>query len=878
MNTTLLVQLSGNTWDKLDLFEEIPITLTIQQSDLLNFTNRRVPYSKTFELPDTAENAILFEHYFEVNGIDFNPLVKIDCVVQYRGTDIFSGILRLNAVIETSNERLYEVFILGEVADWFNGFKDLDLQDLDYTDLVHELTYTALTKSWECVNDGASGLFDGQIIYPMINYGLRYSGETSGATPSFSMDFGQPRSFDQPQFPIAPTDFKPAIQIKSVLDRMFSLSDDYTIVSEFFETEYFRSLYMDTFQNAEVGTTIESGVTNQNIFNAGWPFIEYQYFDGNLHRLPLWDSYPGGYDPLGNYFNVPGTGPITSNTPNIQLPYGYFRCPYAGTYSFNLRFNLRFLNPVRRLSLPPAAIAVKAYKRTTISPSPSPGTLVYQSPNILLNDAFGQDFPVNLIFNVNLVNGEYLQVFIEDMVSQVVLGFYTGADYVIKPFSQGGVTDQFIKFDLFQAPVLTTPTVDMTLGIPNIKCDDFFKSLITMFNLVVVQDEIAKTIRIEPYNWYYNDDDREVRDWTQILDNNSPKRIEPLSFELSKDVIWTYGGSEFEYLPKLFRDRFDFEYGRKKFTTINEIFAGEQTYEVAFNSCPTSGVTGNEYFIIPQYYYLNNGLQTPYATKPHIFFWCGNRYVDSQGAAGTIFPNAGKTYYILSGSTPVEWTTYPLVSHLSTLEAQLPTIISDLNFDSTFDFFGNTWTQTEQFTPFTLYNTYWREYVENLYSPESRRLTGRFFFRPLDVYETSLQDKIWIKDAWYTIEKITDANLVNKTLTEIALIKEQTPYYKIEAPAPVYVLDPNEPYRPVEPTFIDGAFYSTDPDLVCAGTAPIENILSFGTGTLQNLRKVYYDTGTAWALVPMGTYIRQTSSSTTFVVADTYGRILEYDC
>jgi hypothetical protein len=168
--------------------------------------------------------------------------------------------------------------------------------------------------------------------------------------------------------------------------------------------------------------------------------------------------------------------------------------------------------------------------------------------------------------------------------------------------------------------------------------------------------------------------------------------------------------------------------------------------------------------------------------------------------------------------------------------------------------------------------------VENLYSPESRRLTGRFFFRPLDVYETSLQDKIWIKDAWYTIEKITDANLVNKTLTEIALIKEQTPYYKIEAPAPVYVLDPNEPYRPVEPTFIDGAFYSTDPDLVCAGTAPIENILSFGTGTLENLRKVYYDTGTAWALVPMGTYIRQTSSSTTFVVADTYGRILEYDC
>jgi hypothetical protein len=77
MNTSLIVQISGNTWERLDIFEDIPITLTIQQSDLLNLTNRRVPYSKTFEIPDTSQNAIIFEHYFEVNGIDFNPLNKI---------------------------------------------------------------------------------------------------------------------------------------------------------------------------------------------------------------------------------------------------------------------------------------------------------------------------------------------------------------------------------------------------------------------------------------------------------------------------------------------------------------------------------------------------------------------------------------------------------------------------------------------------------------------------------------------------------------------------------------------------------------------------------------------------------------------------------
>ena len=63
MNTTLLVQLSGNTWTQLDLFEDVPITLIIQQNDLTNLTTRRVPYSRTILIPDTANNAIMFEHY-----------------------------------------------------------------------------------------------------------------------------------------------------------------------------------------------------------------------------------------------------------------------------------------------------------------------------------------------------------------------------------------------------------------------------------------------------------------------------------------------------------------------------------------------------------------------------------------------------------------------------------------------------------------------------------------------------------------------------------------------------------------------------------------------------------------------------------------------
>ena len=863
MNTTLLVQISGNTFERVDLFEEIPITLTIQQQDLSDLTARRIPYSKTIQIPGTNQNDNVFEHYFEVNGIEFNPLNKVHCVVQYRGTDIFTGVLRLNSVLQTKESRIYEIFILGNVSDWASYFRDLQLQDLDYSDLVHEQVYSAVTQSWECENDGVSGLFGGKVIYPMINYGLEYQGATTAATPTFTFSFGESRSFDQPGFGIPPSYFKPAIQVKTVLDRIFATTP-FQIESQFLESEYFTSIYMDTFQNGKVGIETASGITNQNIFLAQRQQFQFNYFPATLpsqigpQRLTMSVNTPGGYDPLGNVVT----------TSNLST----FQSPYAGQYDFNVRFNLR-ANIAFLLPLQGARLALIAYISNSSSVYGSE-TIAYQSPDILLSQSVIQELPINLFFSVNMLAGQFLTIALvpqQFFIPSVVSSSYS---YLVRPFNQGGVVDDFVRWELYQGPILTTEIVDMRVGMPNLGCFDFLKSLITMFNLVIQQGTDEDSILIEPYNWFYDDPERPEKDWTNILDVNTQYKIEPLTFDLTKDLTWTYKSREFEFLPRLFFDRFDYNFGRKKFTTSNNIFVGDQVYEMPFGPTPTSGVTGAPNFIIPKFYFENNGQELPYATEPHLFFWCGNRW-----AYKDIYKSVQGSWYLLSGSTPIEWTTYPCVSHLSTLESQLPKIISDLSFNSTFDFFGNTQPYIGQFTPFDLYNSFWDTYVQNLYSNESRRLSGNFFLRPLDIYELEYNDKIWVKDAPYTLEKITDANLVNKVLTPVSLIKEKFPYYKIEPPAPIYAVTPNQVYPFVEPFFISGCFVSTDQDLVCNGTAPIESVGSFSnTNTIENFDKVYYDSGTQWVLYPMGTYIRQLTSTTTFVVADTYGRVLEQPC
>jgi hypothetical protein len=284
-------------------------------------------------------------------------------------------------------------------------------------------------------------------------------------------------------------------------------------------------------------------------------------------------------------------------------------------------------------------------------------------------------------------------------------------------------------------------------------------------------------------------------------------------------------------------------------------------------------VNGADNFIIPAVYReLNNQLQ-PYSNKPHLFFWVGNRYCYLDE-----FRQIQGSWYLSSGATPVEQTTYPCVSHLSSLDIQIPNLVSDLNFGSTFDFFGNYNPFPVQFTQFNLWNIFWEDYVDNNYSNETRRLSGRFFLKPIDIYETSLTDKIFVKDSFYRIELINEADLTDYKLTECSLIKERGGYYKVIPPAPYYSISGNTPYPSISTAYNVGCYTGTTISPVCAGSASTTTLITFGVSGLTNLQQVYYDTGFEYRPVNTGTYVRFTGDTTTYVVINNKGEILQQNC
>ena len=858
MDTTLLVLGDDNKWLQLDLFEDLPISVIIQETDITEITSRRSPYSKTFGIPGSSINNDFFEHFYEVNGTGFDPLTKRSCVVQYRGTDIFKGFLRLNSISIVQDNIEYDVYIVSEVTDFASIITEKELKKLDWTNYNHIQNYDTVTLSWYANSGNTQGLFNGDILYPMIHYGLEYQTATgTSAQFEFAINTTGNTGFDYSGSSVNPTYFKPSIRLKAVLDKIFEDSG-YQVISDFFDSAYFKSIYMDLAANGKIGAETASGKTNQNIFRVyGDQLPEAQkffYSNGVFQQIHFGRiNTTDGYDPSLNFNESAGV----------------YQVPVSGLYSFEFRAKVNQLYSNNYVS---TYWGLTIFKSSTIAglSNPAQRTAVGGTADNLFalnyNNANNQRIFIN---NVSLGSGDYIGLFIRFNTSS---SSNRNAGLWVGPYEWSSA-NYGARWDLYNSPTfISNNLVDMKLQIPDTSCLDFFRAIMKMFNLVIIQTPNEKQFRIEPFNWYYSQNYAPVLDWTDKLDINEPYTLEPVNYQLQKAWNFQYEFADEEHLGKLWEDQYRIPYGTKQFRATGDLLQGEETMEFPFRPLPSDVITGSTNIIIPMVYDLDvaTGKQIPYSQKNHIFFWNGNRFMYGQSAY-----TEPTSWWLLSGGTPIEWTTYPCVNHLSTLDSLDPENISDLNFDKSFDFFGNSNPGITQFTEFNLYQTYWGDYFTNIYSPEVRRFTGRFVFNPVEIGQISLTDKIFIKDSFFTIERINEADLVNWKSTEVSLLKQVVPYNKIVPPAPVHNVYPNQPIPASGAVYTLSAFVTTDQFTMCNTTMTGQTIYA-SSPTISGFTYVYSDAiGTPY---PIGYYIKETSASTVFSTINYLGQVLQNDC
>lgn len=299
----------------IDMYEENPIKLNFSIEDITNAEAKSV-FSRSFRVPATGNNNLFFKFAFLIEDTDFDVTVKKPAEIYVNGSIFRQGHIRLQKIYNNAVQHKYdyEIIFLGETRDFASAIGDAALCGLDLSALDHILSYGNVSESWEAfpstvdATGGAitpsftNGLFNGQVIYPLIDFGDPQPPST--ADPKIGLT--GPHLFTNNDLPLKR--FKPMIRAKTLVDAIFDQTDYSIEPGGFFDTPDFKQMYVSAFGN-ESQVSLDTGQSG-NIFNA--QLINRQQDGGVL-------EFNQEADP-GNNFN---------------LTAGVYTVPVNGNYTFS---------------------------------------------------------------------------------------------------------------------------------------------------------------------------------------------------------------------------------------------------------------------------------------------------------------------------------------------------------------------------------------------------------------------------------------------------------------------------------------------------------------------------------------------------------------
>jgi hypothetical protein len=301
-------------------------------------------------------------------------------------------------------------------------------------------------------------------------------------------------------------------------------------------------------------------------------------------------------------------------------------------------------------------------------------------------------------------------------------------------------------------------TLIYNLNAPDMRQIDFLSDVIKMHNCAIVPDRInPKKISIVPYNSYIGSGDD--KDWNAKLDIS--KDITMYStVELQKNkTTFTYTAGE-DYLSKLYKDngRIYGDYKAEGYTvnpdtTPSSFTTGDNTVQLITRSMPCGLIPGTD-VAVPQFINDKNEFIVP---GPRCGFSITHE-INIQIFDDSVGVEAPVTYSV------------PTLSHYSDPFASL-------------DDFDLNWAPEVPPRPINanpynnLFNLYWRNAMNELYSPDARIMEAYFALDLSDILTFKFNDIIFVNGAQWRILEVTDYKVGNFESTRVKLIK----YLRTEA-------------------------------------------------------------------------------------------------
>ena len=716
----------------LQLSDDSPVKMNMSVSSLNPFAPSSY-YSQNFRIPGVGPNIQFFQDAYSVNGYTFNPARSAPAWILNDGFLFTVGNLNLQSVFVNERTGLieYECYFLGDTSDFGSEVGERGLNTLDMSELEHAISYDNTTLSWDAVVGTTGGLLDGNVVYPLCDWGYTYGSTNFPEQSTVSVDF--PKSFTRGITEgLALNQIKPATKIKWIWDKIFE-GTGYTYDSEFLNTDLFNNLYMVYDGIAQPAYSVPVGECTINA-------PEFQLAILQTRVIP---------------FNAV----ISDPTQVYNITEHYWTCPATGSYSlygtgyaYFKDFNDAF---------PHAQFVVKLFADNTVINTPR----TWITPVVVGINTYNQGVQWSAGVTYTFTKGQKVYLTIENL-----------------SWSNG-----FVWFRDSQFAVVTSPADVQLMNqfMPDetvMKKIDFLKSITKMFNLIFEPSKVEqKRFLIEPWkDWVLLG---ENRDWTKYWDANFDTQNSAVFLDQPRIVKWK-GMMDEDYQNKAYQEQYKRDYAYRQFDSNIKLLKGEQDIEIGFASTPLVSIPKKTLppypdWVIPVLARIQPGDPTegkagklePIQPKPRILFYAGKQANPEDWWLMNTYPgvtgNPQSEYPLMTPYS--EWPPNQFSTLQLTFASKDPLWDPDATYEGT--------VQNDLFTE------YWRDFNEWIYDSFNRKVNLTLRLDPLDMQQLRFNDKIWIKDTWYFVNKISDYPVGETAQVKVELVK--VPQVAIPGPIPV---------------------------------------------------------------------------------------------
>jgi hypothetical protein len=722
MQKTELKIYADSKYFNVDLFDNEPIELTKSIIELTEPEQRKSDYTKTINIPGTANNNSIFTNIFDVNHsilngdnsnfyVDFDPRKKANCILYREGIPQLRGYLQMTSINILDEQNItYELVVYGRVANLFQDVGDNLLSDYDFSEYTHTWNETNVRNSinTSIIINGVTANFQlGRgYVYPLIDYGF-----DNNAQQTYNVD-----------------QLYPAIYVKTILDKILKTHGyryESTIQSNnFLNSTDFKRLIIPSSGNDLRLTKLD--VSNRT-------FVVDRTSDNNLgaatnnivkliFNRTVQDTVPTGVAANHSSWVVPTNRGGTYNfvlklfinvelNSSVTLPSGY-----------NIRFlmNIHIRTTTGRVLPMITSQSVRMVADTRSQDL----SFVFQSDNILIYD--GEEIEVYWrITNVDLT--KIFSANIPLPASDLNIIIKTGTEF----------------YDIPKPELSEGSNINPTSALPELKAKDFLTALIKMFNLYIEPNQLDdRLLAIEPRDIYYNDN---VVDLTNNLDVSKDFIQKPMGALDFKQLEFSYAMDD-DYWNKDYTDKYNYNHGFKRLDVENDFLVETKKIELPFAPTPLGKPTTDR--IIPQIVWWKdqnsvNGRVNKTA-KPRILYYGGLKFT-------------GSPLTIRSNGTPptnTQYSNYGYAGHVDNPEN--PNY--DLNWATSQEIYYTIGGQTP-ITINNLYKRYWEKYIKEITDKDSKIIECYMYFNNVELQNLSFRNLYKIDRQYYRLYKVeTDLN------------------------------------------------------------------------------------------------------------------------